>query len=205
MRLPTRLLALPLLVANPQREALSAPVLPPLPQEQVAADSIPVSVRWNRLVPRFADEAVATRNAARAAAAAAHDSAALRRIAQTPPPFLFRVYPLLAVAKYGAVNSARETRGVSAEAAVASASAAVLTEVFTDSKVRASIARELARDLEKAGAGSRAANRAIAGRALGEDVARRVIASAPTINLIAPWNGTIPKGPGMWTRVHREV
>jgi hypothetical protein len=197
MRFPTRLLVLPLLIAYPPGAALSAPLLPAA-ATRVVADSITVSVRWNRLVPRFADEAAASRKAARAAAAAAHDSAALRRIAQTPLPFAFRVYTLLSVAQYAAVNSARETRGVSAEAAIASASAAVLTEMFTDSTVRASIARELARDLEHAGAGSRAANGATAGKALGEDVARRVVAWAPTANLIGPWNGTIPKGPGMW-------
>jgi hypothetical protein len=33
---------------------------------------------------------------------------------------------------------------------------------------------------------------------LGEDVARRVIAWAPVMNLVEPWNGTIPTGPGMW-------
>ncbi|MEO7683432.1 MAG: vanadium-dependent haloperoxidase [Gemmatimonadaceae bacterium] len=197
MRFPTRLLILPLLLAYPQRAALSAPVLPAHPKH-APADTVPITIRWNRLVPRFSDEAAASRRAARAAATSAHDSAALRRLAQTPLPFPFRVYTLLSVAQYAAVNSARETRGVSAEAAIASASAAVLAEMFPDSTVRASIARELARDLEQAGAGGRAANTATAGRALGEDVARRVISWAPTANLIGPWNGTIPKGPGMW-------
>ena len=198
MRFATRLLVLPMLIAYPQGEALSTPVLPEHPQRQAAADTIPMSVRWNRLVPKFNDEAAASRRAARAAATAARDSAALRRIAQTPLPFPFHVYPLMSVAQYGAVNAARESRGVSADAAVASASAAVLTEVFTDSNVRASIARELANDLAKAGTGGRAANAVVAGKTLGEDIARRVIASAPKLNLVAPWNGTIPKGPGMW-------
>jgi hypothetical protein len=190
MRFPTRLLVLPLLIGYPGHAVLSAQVKP-------AADSIPVTVRWNRLVPKFVDETTARRRAARAAAAAAGDSAALRRIAQTPPQILFRVYTLLSVAQYAAVNSARDNRGVSSEVAVASASAAVLSELFTDSAVRASIAGELARDVEQAGTGSRA-ERAIAGRRLGEDVAHRVISWAPTVNLAAPWNGTIPKGPGMW-------
>jgi hypothetical protein len=74
----------------------------------------------------------------------------------------------------------------------------VLTQLYTDSAVRASIARELARDLEQAQSASHSANRATAGKTLGEDVARRVIAWAPTVNLMSPWNGTIPKGPGMW-------
>ena len=197
MRFPTRLLILPLLLAYPQSAALSAPVLP-AHHRQVAADSIPISVRWNRLVPRFVDETTASRRAARAAAAAAHDSIALRRIAMTPPPFLFRVYTLLSAAQYAAANSARDNRTASPEVAVASASAAVLTEVFTDSTVRASIARELARDIAQPRTGSRTAARAIAGKTLGEAVARRVIASAPSVNLVAPWNGTIPTGPGMW-------
>jgi hypothetical protein len=70
--------------------------------------------------------------------------------------------------------------------------------MFTDSTVRASIARELTHDIEQARTGSRAAERVIASKNLGEDIARRVLAWAPTLNLVAPWNGTIPKGPGMW-------
>jgi hypothetical protein len=163
-----------------------------------AADSIPVSVRWNRLVPAFADQAIARRRAARTAAAAAGDSAALRRIAQTPPPILFRVYTLLSVAQYAAVSSAADNRAVSSNVAVASASAFVLTEVFKDSAVRASIARELARDFGQTQTGSSSAEGTIAGRNLGEDVARRVLAWAPPFNFIAPSSNSIPKGPGMW-------
>ena len=196
MRFPTRLLVLPLLIGYQGRAVLSAQVRPVRAAMPAVADNIPVSVRWNRLVPRFVDDAAASRLAARKAAAG--DSAALRRIAQMQPPILFRVYSLLSLAQYGAANSARDNRGVSSEVAVASASAAVLTEVFKDSTVRASIARELARDIERAPTGSRGAQQAIAGRSLGEDVARRVVAWAPTVNLVAPWNGTIPKGPGMW-------
>jgi hypothetical protein len=187
MRFPTQLLVLSLVIGFPERAVLSA---------QTAADDIPVTVRWNRLVPRFVDENAAARSAARSAAAG--DSAALRRIAQTQPPILFRVYSLLSIAQYGAVNSAKHNRAVSTEIAIASASAAVLTELFTDSTVRTSIARELARDIERARTGSRGADRAIAGKSLGEDIARRVIAWAPAPNFAAPWNGTIPKGPGMW-------
>src|SRR5688572_23618598 len=192
MRFATQLLVLPFVMAYPQRAVLNAPAQPAHAPTRAAADSTTVSVRWNRLVPRFADEAAANRRAARTAAAAAKDSAALRRIAQTQPPMLLRVYTLLSVAQYAAVNSARDSRGVSSDAAVASASAAVLTELFTDSTVRASIARELTRDLEPARTGSRAAERAIAGRRLGQDVARNVIAWAPTANFAAPWSGTIP-------------
>jgi hypothetical protein len=187
MRIPTRLLVLPLLLAGHEPSALGA---------QVATASNPVSVRWNRLVPKLVDEASASRRAARTAAAG--DTAALRRLAQTPPPILFRVYTLLSIAQYGAAKSARNDRVVSADAAIAMASAFVLNQIFTDSAVRASIARELARDLEQARAGSRGAARVMAGRNLGEDVARRVIAWAPPLNLFAPWNGTIPTGSGMW-------
>ena len=186
----TRLLFLPLL-AFPTLGVPGSQVELAPPPTGAAADTVPASVRWNRLVPKFMDEVAARRKAARAAAAG--DSAALRRIAQTPPPpMLFRVYPLLSVAQYAAVNSAKSNRNVSTEAAVASASAAILTELLTDSAVRASIARELARDLERSRGGSTAA------RNLGEDIARRIIASAPNIQLVAPWTGTIPKGPGMW-------
>jgi membrane-associated phospholipid phosphatase len=182
-----------LVVGFPAPAVLSAQVSPASAAAR-ASDSMPVSVRWNRLVPGFVDEAAANRRAARAAAAG--DSAALRRI--TPPPVLFRVYTLLSVAQYAAVDSARDNRDVSSEAAIASASAAILTELFTDSAVRASIARALARDLAPARLGSRAAEGAIAGQRLGEDVARRAMAWAPTVNFAAAWNGTIPTGPGMW-------
>jgi hypothetical protein len=187
MRFTTPLLVLPLLIGYPLRAQLDAQV-----------QTIPTSVRWNRLVPGFVDEAAASRQAARKAAAAAGDSATLRRIAQTPPTILFRLYTPLSVAQYAAANSARDNRSVSSDVAVASASAAVLSDIFTDSAVRASIARELARDIEHAGTGSRAAERVIASKSLGEDIAHRVLAWAPTLNLVAPWSGTIPKGPGMW-------
>jgi hypothetical protein len=198
MRVPTRLLVLPLVVGFPSRAVPGAPIIPAATSPQIAAESTTVTVRWNRLVPRFVDEAAARRRAARAAAAAAGDSAALRRIAQTPPPLLMRVYTLLSVAQYAAGTSARASRSASPAITVASASAAVLTELFTDSTVRASIARELARDLEQAGTSARGAERTTASTSLGEDVARRVIARAPTLDLVAPWNGTIPTGPGMW-------
>jgi hypothetical protein len=189
---------LALLVVYPERAALNAQTEYTSAPGPLAADT-PVTVRWNRLVPKFVDEAAAARRAARSAAAAAHDSAALRRIAQTPPPFLFRIYTLLSVAQYTAVNSARHNRAVSPDAAIATASAAVLTQLFTDSAVRASIASELARDLERARTRSRGAERTKAGQRLGEDVAGRVIAWAPPpLSLVGPWSGTIPKGPGMW-------
>jgi len=192
MRLPTRLLVLPLVIGSSQGAMLNAQGTP----ARAAADSTSVTVRWNRLVPRFVDEAAASRRAARTAAVG--DTAALRRIAQAQPPILFRVYSLLSVAQYGAVNAARDNRDVSAEAAVASASAAVLTELFTDSTVRASIARELARDFAQSRTGARGAERTMAGKRLGEDIAPRVIAWGPPFNFVAPWNGTVPKGPGVW-------
>jgi len=199
MQVPTRLLVLAVLTAYPQRTVLHAQVQTAYAGARATTDSTPVSVRWNRLVPRLADENDASRQAARASAKARGDSAALRRIAQNQPPILFRVYSLLSVAQYAAVNSARDNRAVSADAAVASASAAVLTQMFTDSAVRASIAAELARDIDRAGTRSRSPDRVIAGRRVGEDVAGRVIASSPPmVNFAAPWTGTIPTGPGKW-------
>ena len=195
MQIPTRLLVLPLLLAYPARATLGAQAAQPSAQTETGT----TSVRWNRLVPKLVDETMARRRAARAAATAAGDSATLRRIAQTPPPFLFRVYTLLSVAQYAAVNSAKDNRAVSSDAAVASASAAVLTTQFADSAVRASIARELALDLDRARVASRNADLAAAGKRLGEDVASRTIASAPPmVSLMGPWSGTVPKGPGMW-------
>jgi hypothetical protein len=195
MRFSTRLLALPCIIGFLSSADLTAQAKPGAATTRVTANSIPLAVRWKRLVPRFADEAAASRKAARKAAAG--DSAALRRIAQTPAPFPFRVYTLLSIAQYGAVNSAKENPAVSAEAAIASASAAVLSEMFTDSTVRASIARELARDMEHASV-SRGTDHVRAATNLGEEIARRVIAWAPVMNLVGPWKGTIPTGPGMW-------
>jgi len=195
MQIPTRLLVLPLLFAYPARAVLNAQTAHPSAQAETGT----ASVRWNRLVPTLVDETMARRRAARATATAAGDSATLRRIAQTPPPFLFRVYTLLSFAQYAAVNSAKGNRAISSDAAVASASAAVLTTQFPDSAVRASIARELSQDLDRARVGSKNAEQAAAGQRLGNDVAGRTMASAPPlVSLMGPWNGTIPKGPGMW-------
>ena len=192
MRISTRLLALPVLILSPGLSELSGQAVPA--GSAAVTDDASASVRWNRLVPKFLDEASARRGAARTAAAG--DSAALRKLAQTPPPIQFRVYTVLSVAQYAAANSARENTSVSANAAVAAASATVLTGLLTDSAVRASIARELDRDLARAG--SAGADRTIASRRLGEDVARRVIAWAPPINFAAGSNVVIPTGPGMW-------
>ena len=54
MRFTTRLLVLPLLIGYPLRAQLDAQV-----------QTVPTSVRWNRLVPGFVDEAAASRRAAR--------------------------------------------------------------------------------------------------------------------------------------------
>ena len=196
MRLSTRLLMFPVLVglsasseASAQAHAAHRPV--------AASESTTVSVRWNRLAPRFSEEAAAVRRAARAAAAAAGDSSTVRRIAQTPPLMPFRLYTLLSLAQYAAVDATRGRKDVAAEAVVAAASATVLTELFTDTTVRASIAGELARDLDRARS-SRTPDQVAAASRLGEDVARRVIARTPTPNMVSPWNGSIPTGPGMW-------
>lgn len=197
MRSSTRLLLIPLLLACGAFTAFPAHAQSTSPG--APASSASPSVRWNRLVPVFADQLAVRRRAARKAAAASGDSAALRRMAMTPPPILFRVYTLLSIAQYAAVNSARDDRGVSPDAAVAGASAAVLTDLYTDSAVRASIAGELARDLEQARTGAAGPGGAAAGERLGEDIAHRVLAWAPPpIPFAAPYTGTIPTGPGMW-------
>lgn len=197
MRFPAPLLLLSLSIGQPAAAALGAQTNPAAATARTAAENTPVTVRWNWLVPGFADQAAASRRAARIAAAG--DSAALRRIAMTPPPILFRVYTLLSVAQYAAVNSARQNRKVLSDLAVAQASATVLTELFTDTGVRASIARELASHIEHARAGSRNSQIATAGQRLGEDVARRVLAWAPPFNFAGASNVPIPTGPGMWT------
>jgi membrane-associated phospholipid phosphatase len=190
----TRLLVLPLSLVTAFDTSTAAEAMP-APQ---VADSMTPTVRWNRLVPTLTDEAAASRKAARAAATAARDSAALRRLAQNQPPLLMRVYIVLSVAQYGAVNAARDTKGVSPDAAVASASAAILNGFFPDSATRTSISRQLDRDLAQAGSGQGDADRVAAGSRLGEAVARHVLADAPAFNLVAPWKGTIPTGPGKW-------
>ena len=161
------------------------------------ADSVTVTVRWNRLMPKFATEAAANRRAARAAASAAGDSAALRRIAGTGLPMTFNSYPLVSVAQYRALSLASENGRASTTAAVASASALILTEAYKDSAVRASIAGELKRDLDRSEA-EFGRERTSAGKTLGEDVARRMIGSAPVLEMVTPLSGTVPTGAGMW-------
>ncbi|HST08010.1 MAG TPA: vanadium-dependent haloperoxidase [Gemmatimonadaceae bacterium] len=193
-----RLLTFTLLLAWGESAALPARAQTS-PRDPLATADASSSVRWNRLVPVFADQLAGSRRAARKAAAATGDSVALRRIAMTPPPILFRVYTLLSIAQYAAVNSARDERGVSADAAVAAASAAVLADLYPDSAVRASIAGELARDVQHARSGAPGAAGAAAGERLGSDIADRLLAWAPPpIQLAAPYSGTIPTGPGMW-------
>lgn len=197
MRIPPNTLLLPLLIGLSGSAVVSAHAQTRLANTQPVDATM--SVRWNRLVPQFVDQAAARRRAVRAAATAAHDSATLRQLAQNPPQVLFRLYSLLSVAQYAAVNAAHNDRNVSSDAAVASASAAVLTQLYTDSAVRSAIAAELARDVARAGSGSRGAKVAEAGRKLGDAAAARAMAWAPpALVLFAPYNGTIPTGPGMW-------
>jgi hypothetical protein len=197
MRNTTLLLLLPLLALYPGRAVLSGQSA--YGTVQAPADNVTTSVRWNRLVPTFVDQAAAQRRAARTAAKAAGDTATLRQLAQSPPPFLFRIYSLVSVAQYAAANSARTNRAVSSDAAVAAASAAVLTQIFADSAVRAAIAAQLAQDIDRARTGSHGPDLAMASQRLGEDAAARATAWAPPIpKLFGPWSGTIPKGPGMW-------
>jgi hypothetical protein len=191
MRVPVSVLVIPFLFGI--SSVLGAQGKPATPAKE---DNVSAVVRWNRLIPQFVAENTARRNTARAAAAG--DPAALRKLAMSPAPYEFRLYTLESIAQYAALNLAGENRGVSQDVAIASASAAILSELFTDSVVRASIARELARDVDRAGSGAGASERIAASKAVGVDAARRVIAWAPVTNLVAPYSGVIPKGPGMW-------
>lgn len=195
MRSPIQLLMLPLVILASHTAVLGAQ-LQTTHADPRAEIGTPVSVRWNRLVPKFADESAARRREIRKAAVASGDSAALRRLAETPQPMLARVYAMLSVAQYAAATSARDNRSASADAAIASASAAALADQYT--AVRPSIAQELGRDLEQARMRG-GADAATAGQRLGEDAARLVTAWAPPpFILAAPFKGTIPTGPGMW-------
>ena len=195
MRNPTQLLILALVILGSHTAVLGAQLQAPHDSRR-AETGTPVSVRWNRLVPQFAQESAVRRREIRKAAVAAGDSAALRRLAETPQPMLARVYTMLSVAQYAAATSARDNRSASADAAIASASAAALADQYT--AVRTSVAQELARDLEQARIRD-GADAATAGQRLGEDAARLVTAWAPPLFvLVAPFKGTIPTGPGMW-------
>jgi hypothetical protein len=196
MRISSRPLVLSLALSWSAPSVVVAQAAPSHTPPSATADDIPVSIRWNRLVPALVDEALASRQARRLAAAG--DSAALRRIAQAPPPILFRVYTLLGVAQHAAAHAASSDHAVSPSAAIASASAVVLAELFADSAVRSTIARTLAKDLEAARSGAGAAARISAGERMGESVARRVIAWAPPVNFGESWTGAVPTGPGMW-------
>lgn len=197
MRRLTRILSLPFLLSS-FAQAQATPASSEL--SRALADSLPVSARWNRLVPAVIEADGASRRAARTAAAS--DTAKLRRLRQSQPPLLMRVYTMLSVAQYAAVTSARTARNVASDVAVASASAAVLAGLYPDSASRALIARELSRDMELAATLSGASSPgAQAATTLGEAIAARVLSDAPPLDIVAPWSGTVPTGSGRWYSV----
>lgn len=225
MRVFVRCCALPVLVAMPVYAASIVSDVGALsPPRRQAADSTPVAVRWNRLVPSIIEADAASRRAARAAAA--DDSAAMRKLALQPrQPLLMRVYAMLSVAQYAAAISVRGPRtatlvpavpsasaaalaaatsgggrgSAEIELAVASASAGVLAGLYVEAGPRALIARELSRDVERARARSRGQlPNVMTSATLGESIARRILADAPALDIAAPWGGTIPTGPGKW-------
>lgn len=173
-------------------QGLPAPAPAPAASLDAATDTV-VSLRWNLLVPRLWAEAQAARQAAQRAAAAG-DSSALRSLA--PLPQLTRLYTLLSVAQYEAVESARRDTSLSEHAAVAAASAAVLTNLLPDAALRVMVAQELTRDLDAAR--SEAGGPAQAGRRVGEELAEDLLTWARGDRMDAPWAGSIPTGPGMW-------
>jgi membrane-associated phospholipid phosphatase len=116
------------------------------------------------------------------------------------PITAFRQFAYLSLAQYNAViaaeNGADGTTHPSPQAAVAGASAAVLTyffpseQAFLDGQVVAQ------RDGEH-WAGESQTDFA-AGEAIGRAVAAQVVASAATDRFSDPWTGTIPVCPGCW-------
>lgn len=157
----------------------------------------PAAIRWNRLIPTVIEADAAARRAARTAVAG--DAEALRRLSAARPPLLMRTYGMVSVAQYAATRAASDSRTASVAAAVASASAAVLMGLYRDSAAQAVVARTLAADLAAArSTTSYDAERIEAGMALGAAVAQQVLAGAPQLEIAAPWEGTIPTGPGRW-------
>lgn len=112
----------------------------------------------------------------------------------------FRQFAYLSLAQYNAVIAAEngQDSGIhpSERAAVAGASAAMLTSFFPDEQAYLNGQVTAQRDGESWP--GEAQTDFAAGEALGRAVAAQVIASAATDRFSAPWTGTIPVCPGCW-------
>jgi len=122
---------------------------------------------------------------------------AITRTRPLSPQAAQRAFAYVALAQYAAATTAVERRSSgrpSERAAVASASAAVLAELFpqqsayVDSLLRA----EARASFEEPG--TNFAN----GESIGREIGAKAIALARNDNFSAPWTGAVPTGSGMW-------
>ena len=114
------------------------------------------------------------------------------------PISAFRQFAYLSLAQYNAVIAAENGGAIhpSEQAAVAGASAAVLTYFYPDEQAFLNGQVDAQRDGEH-WPGESQTNFA-SGEAVGRAVAAQVIASAATDRFNDPWTGTIPVCPGCW-------
>ena len=80
--------------------------------------------------------------------------------------------------------------------AVAGASVEVLTEIFKSNS--AAITAALETEAALSTAAGEASGQFALGLAAGKKIGARIVASARADNFDAPWQGTIPSGPGLW-------
>lgn len=115
------------------------------------------------------------------------------------PPHAARVYAYLGVAQYEALHElgtgTDRGSGLAARAAIATASAAVMRELYPSEEAR--IGRAI-RDLAPR-SGSPASRAEIAvGAAAGSRAAARLVERARSDDADREWTGELPTGPGMW-------
>jgi membrane-associated phospholipid phosphatase len=112
----------------------------------------------------------------------------------------FRTYALLSVAQLEALLDAerRPHRGPrpSARAAIAAASAVVLSHVYPADA--AALEARLRQQLASSGWLEREPVDAAAGEAVGRAAGAAVVEHARTDRYLDPWTGTVPTGPGVW-------
>jgi hypothetical protein len=112
-----------------------------------------------------------------------------------------RGYALVSAAQYNAAVTAEKAKQrdihASVRASVAAASATVLSYLHPSSATE--IEATLDAFLTEPGWPGDAHRNVAAGAAVGRDIAMGVIARAQSDNFFAPWSGTVPTGPGLWS------
>jgi hypothetical protein len=161
--------------------------------------ALSVSCGEDVAAPSFADPARAALEPGEQPAVLAWGALAREMIVKHKPvqQGAFRGFAYLTLAQFVAVEEAMETSGVTramVRGAVAGASAPVLTYLYPSDAA-------LFEDRVRAEESSLSSDRAAAfrsGETLGRTIAAKAVARAQDDKFGAPWNGTVPTGPGIW-------